>query len=465
MTGVRGRMLAGAALAGSGIVLAASGSPAAPSAPGSSTERLVHRYLQVVIAPNGAYVASVEGDSPPGGYYPDLRDLVIRRVADGAETRVALPCGRVPQCWPSSPAWSPDGKRLSFALRAPGSHAYAVYDVAPSGTDLTRLLAFSGTVTDLKYSRDGTLAMLAIENARKEVGATEAGAAVAGDLDAAPAEQRIATLTDGTLQWASPADLFVYEYDWRPAGTGFVGTAAPGDGDNNWWTAKLYTFTPSGEARILYTPVDIRQQLANPKVSRDGKTAAFIAGIMSDFGSTGGEVYTVALDSGVALDVTPGVSASATSLGWSCGGNLRAALLAGDQEQIVELGAGHSAAAPRVLWSGSETLHGEDAGASWSCPSETLAAAHESFTSPPEIRVGRIGHWRDLTHVNAGLNAPFEVRSLTWRSEAFDVQGWLLLPPHASGKTPKQIYLDQGRGKKKKSLATINRVLRASHTP
>jgi dipeptidyl aminopeptidase/acylaminoacyl peptidase len=187
---------------------------------------------------------------------------------------------------------------------------------------------------------------------------------------------------------------------------------------------------------MLYAPASIRQQLANPKVSRDGKTVAFIAGIMSDFGSTGGDVYTVALDGGPAVDVTPGIQASATSLGWSCQGSLRAALLAGDQDQIVELGAGHSAATPHVLWRGTETLHGEDAGASWTCPSETLAAAYETFTTPPEIRVGRIGHWRDLTHVNAGLTAPFEARSLTWRNEGFDVQGWLLLPQHASGKIP-----------------------------
>jgi hypothetical protein len=106
---------------------------------GTSTGRLVHRYLQVVIAPKGDFVASVEGDSPPGGYYPELRDLIIRRTADGAQTHVALSCGRVPQCWPSSPAWSPDGRHLSFALRTPGSHAYAVYDVAPDGTHLTRL--------------------------------------------------------------------------------------------------------------------------------------------------------------------------------------------------------------------------------------------------------------------------------------------------------------------------------------
>ena len=278
--------------------------------------------------------------------------------------------------------------------------------------------------------------MLAIENARKEVGATEAGAAIAGDLDAAPTEQRIAELADGSLRWASPADLFVYEYDWRPAGAGFVGTAAPGDGDKNWWTAQLYAFAPDGQVRMLYTPADIRQQLADPKVSRDGKTVAFIAGIMSDFGSTGGDVYTMALDGGAAFNVTPGIQASATSLAWSCHGTLRAALLAGDQHQLVEFGAGHLAAPPRVLWSGTESLHGEEAGGSWSCPSETLAAAYETFTTAPEIRVGRVGHWRDLTHENAGLTAPFEVRSLKWRNEALDVQGWLLMPLHAGGKIP-----------------------------
>src|SRR5271165_6067384 len=174
--------------------------------------------------------------------------------------------------------------------------------------------------------------------------------AIAGDLDAAPPEQRIATLIDGTLRWVSPPNLFVYQYDWRPAGAGFVGTAAPGDGDNNWWTAKLYAFAPDGQAQVLYTPAGIRQQLADPKVSRDGKTVAFIAGIMSDFGSTGGDVYMMALDGGAALNVTPGIQASATSLAWSCRGTLRAALLAGDQDQIVEFGAGHLTSPPRVLW-------------------------------------------------------------------------------------------------------------------
>jgi dipeptidyl aminopeptidase/acylaminoacyl peptidase len=244
----------------------------------------------------------------------------------------------------------------------------------------------------------------------------------------------------------SPPNLFIYQYDWRPGGAGFVGTAAHGDGDDNWWTAKLYAFAPSGEARILYQPADLRQQLADPTVSRDGKTVAFIAGIMSDFGSTGGDVYSVDLDGGAAINMTPSMTASGTSLAWSCQGKLRAARLAGDQQQIVELGTGRSTVTPQVLWSDTETLHGRYAGASWACPSETLATAHESFTQPPEIRVGRLGKWRDLTHVNAGMTAAFEVRSLHWRNDGVDVQGWLLLPLHATGKIPMITVVHGGPG-------------------
>ena len=154
--------------------------PALPAAP----PRPVHRFLEIQLSPDAALVASVEGDSPPDGYYPPIRDLIIRRARGGAATKVALPCGAVPQCWPGSPAWTADGKHVSFSLRTPGSHARSVYTVAADGSGLTKLLDFSGTIDALKYGPDGRLAMLATENANKEVGATEAGTPIAGDLDA-----------------------------------------------------------------------------------------------------------------------------------------------------------------------------------------------------------------------------------------------------------------------------------------
>ncbi len=90
----------------------------------------------------------------------------------------------------------------------------------PTAAALTKLLDFSGTIENLRYLPDGRLAMLATQNATKEVGATQAGAPIAGDLDAAPPEQRIAILDKGVMRWVSPPDLFVYEYDWRAGGKG-----------------------------------------------------------------------------------------------------------------------------------------------------------------------------------------------------------------------------------------------------
>jgi len=417
-------------------------SAAAQNAP---DERLLHRYLGVVISPNGETVADVEGDSPPGGYYPPLRELVIRRVRDGAAVTVAMPCGHVKECWPESPAWSPDGKHLSFSLRTPGSHARTLYTVSSDGTNFTKLLEFNGTVKNLRYMPDGRLVMLATLGALKEAGATEAGAPVAGDLDAAPPEQRIALLENGALHWASPPDLFVYEYDWRPGGKGFVGTAAPGDGDNNWWTAKLYAFSESdAAARVIYTPSDNRQQLAAPKVSRDGATLAFIAGIMSDFGSTGGDVYSLNLQSGAAVNLTPTMHASATSLSWRCDGHLQAELLAGDKWQFVDLGIGTRPAAPKVLWSGEESFGARAGGISTACPSGVTADEHQSFVSAPEVETGSIGHWRDLTALNAGMTPVAKAQSVWWKNDGFDVQGWLLLPPNTSGKIPTIVTIHGG---------------------
>jgi dipeptidyl aminopeptidase/acylaminoacyl peptidase len=412
------------------IVVAASVVSSEPSKP-------VHRFLEIALSPEGGLVASVEGDSPPNGFFPPIRDLIIRRVRDGAATNIALPCGRVPQCWPASPAWARDGKHVSFSLRTPGSHARSVYTVAADGSGLTKLLDFGGTIDALKYGSDGRLAMLATENADKEVGATEAGTPIAGDLDAAAPEQRIAILDKGAVHWVSPPTLFVYQYDWRPGGKGFVGTAAPGNGDDNWWSAELYAFSEAdGAAHVIYAPTGIRQQIAAPKVSRDGATVAFIAGIMSDFGSTGGDVYTLPLDGGPAANMTPAMTASATALAWGCDGRLQAQVLAGDKVQLVDLGLGRRPAAPRVLWSGAESLKNGGDFAAMACPSAVIAAEHESFSRAPEIEVGTALKWRNLTAANTDLTMPARVQSIWWKSDGYDVQGWLLLPEHSNGKMP-----------------------------
>lgn len=393
----------------------------------------VHSFLEVHLSPDGTRLASVEGDQGLSGSAPVVRDLVLRHADGAVLATVALPCGRTAQCWPSSIAWAPDGKSLVFALRKPGSHARSVYRVGADGAGLTELLSFDGIIDALRYGPGGKLALLATANARKELGAVEAGAAVQGELAGATPEQRIALLKDGKLDWASPPDLFVYEYDWLPDGSGFVGTAAPGDGDNNWWVAKLYSFA-GGKGSVIYAPADAQHQIAEPTALPDGRHVAFISGIMSDFGSTGGDVYSLDLATGKATDITPGIKASPSALALRCDGHLAALALAGDKSELLDLGTAEQPASA-VLWSGNETLrqiHAEN------CAAKLDAVVVQSFTRAQEIAIGRPGAWKSVTHANANWSLDATVRSLTWTNDGSQVQGWLLLPtkPKGAGKLP-----------------------------
>jgi dipeptidyl aminopeptidase/acylaminoacyl peptidase len=151
-------------------------------------------------------------------------------------------------------------------------------------------------------------------------------------------------------------------------------------------------------------------------------------------------VYSVPADGGAAINVTPGMRASATDLSWRCDGHLQAQLLAGDKTQFVDLGDGRAPATGQPtahpLWSGSESLGLHAGKVSMACPSGVTASNHESFTAPPEIEVGPLGSWHDLTTANAGMSLPVRVQSLWWKKDGFEVQGWLLVPEQRGGKIP-----------------------------
>src|SRR5262249_53234049 len=133
--------------------------------------------------------------------------------------------------------------------------------------------------------------------------------------------------------------------------------------------------------------------------------------------------YTLPLEGGTALNITPGMKSSATALEWSCHGGLVAELLTGDQAQIAEMGSGRATAAPHTLWSGAQSLSGFGRGSSTACFSGVLAVSHESFTSPPEIQVGAPGKAHDITSRNAHISMPVKPLSVTWKNDGFDEQG------------------------------------------
>src|SRR5262249_45139362 len=183
-------------------------------------------------------------------------------------------------------------------------------------TNVTGFLASPG------WSPDGkTIALLFTENAERAAGPLVAEKPQTGVIKESVTEQRLALVdvATGKLRQISPADMYVYEYDWSPDGKRFVTTAAHGNGDNNWYIARIYTIpSAGGEMKSIYQP-PVDSQIAVPAWSPDGKSVAFISGLMSDEPSVGGDIFVIASEGGEARNVTPGMKASANWLTWLSG--------------------------------------------------------------------------------------------------------------------------------------------------
>ena len=406
----------------------------------TAADRPARLFHTVAVAPDGRHVASIDSDDVPGGDDQPPRQLFIRTPEGGARL-VRLPCGVGAACVPSSPSWNRDGTRLAFVVSS--AKAAAIYAVGADGGAPRLLTRFAGALGTLRYGPDDALAVLATAHPHKKTGAVEAAAPPAGEVGRDTDEQRIAVLRHGILHLISPPDLFVYEFDWRPDGTGFVATAARGDGDSQWWVAKLLAIAAKdGAVSVLHAPDDAHQQLADPVVSPDGRSVAYIGGWMSDFGSNGGDAFLLPLDHPGAkpIDLTAGRRVTVTTLGWHCAPGLVAATVAGPRNTVVAL-----TGPQRTLWSGAESIGAGGWNLGLACAGGHSAAYHESFSAPPELEAGPVGRWHDITHVNAGLAAPVRSVSITWKSDAFDVQGWLLTPSRPlAGRRPLLVQVHGG---------------------
>ncbi len=326
------------------------------------------------------------------GGAPTVRDLVIRRCIrrrchrrrDALRPGAAMLAGLA----------GLESRRQAPELRAahPGQPcALAVRSGAPTAAACTSCSTSAAPSTTYAMCRMAGSPCWRPQNATKEVGATEAGAAIAGDLDAPPPEQRIAVLEQGALRWVSPPDLFVYEYDWR-AGRQRLRR----HGRSRRRRQQLVdapSCMPSPRAAPVRASSTARPTLGNssrcPRYRATVRMVAFIAGIMSDFGSTGGDVYTLALDGGAATNLTPDIAcfgdravlATATAI---CRPNCSPAT-----KLSSWIWARGSRRRPRASCGAARNRSAiAPAGISTACPSGMTADAHESFTAAPEIEIG-----------------------------------------------------------------------------
>ncbi len=332
-------------------------------------------------------------------------------------------------------AWSPDSNRLAFLSDQPQAGQLQLYVAPATGGAAKRLTNLTGFLATPKWSPDGkTIALLFTENAPRAAGPLQPATPDAGVVEEKFYEQRLTTIdaASGQVKQVSPADLYIHDYDWSPDSKQFISTAAPGSGDNNWYIAELYTTdAATGATKSIYKPTGALQglQLAAPRWSPDGKTIAFIGGLMSDEGVTGGDIYLVPATGGVARDLTPQLKASPAWLTWlpAANGLLFVENIAGESGIATVDPAGHVA----EVWRGAESIAGDDGnfGISIARDGKTAAAIRQSFQHPPEVWAGATGAWQQLTHANDQVQPLWgEAKSIQWRSDELNVQGWLVYP-------------------------------------
>jgi len=381
-------------------------------------------------------------------------------------------------CHEGEIAWSPDSKELAFFSDcARPSEQTDLYVARLDGKPARRFTNLNGYVNAPAFSPDGMkVGFLYVEGATRPAGALAAMKPPAGVIGEDGVEiQRVAMVSIPPkwkgeellapesnkpskakqlvplFDFLTPRDLHVYEFAWSPDSMSIAYVAADPPGENNWWVAKLYTGGQGRAARAILAPAEVAGplhglQIAVPRWSPDGKEIAFIGGLMSDQGATGGDVWIVSSDGGEPQDLTLHRPTSPAWIEWADGESLFVSELAGADAQLILL-----------------RLHGEAGcagvhGPVYSIPasvgdgrmemSVSATADHSlfifkasSFDQPEEVYVAKTdavmaacagseaGNVTQLSHLNDGVEPAWgKSVSLSWTSDAFQVQGWLMLP-------------------------------------
>jgi dipeptidyl aminopeptidase/acylaminoacyl peptidase len=397
-------------------------------------------FEQTAIAPDGKQLAWVETTKAGSAIYVSpVTGGIPRRITAGGMSEGAV-------------AWSPDSKQISFFSDAAKSGQPQIYLTSAAGGANRKLTSVKGFLSTPGWSPDGkTIAFLFTENAERAAGPLVAEKAQTGVIKEAVTEQRLTlvNVASGKTSQISPADMYVYEYDWSPDSKSFVTTAAHGNGDNNWYIAQIYTIPAAGgDMKSIFKPA-VDSQIAIPAWSPDGKSVAFIAGIMSDEPSVGGDIFTIPAEGGEPKNITPDMKASASWLMWTGSGKILFGEDVDGEAGIATVDVASGKIETLAHEPGQFNAVGWGTAISLSSDGKSSAVIRQSLAHPPEVWAGPIGQWKQITSKNANLKPAWgEAKSIHWQNDGFTLQGWLLYPANfdAGKKYPMVVQVHGGPG-------------------
>src|SRR5256714_9995809 len=153
----------------------------------------VRTFHQVAISPDGKRVAWSERDH--GIAVADLDGSHLKQLTTADDEGIA---------------WSPDSAHLAYISKG---HL---------NVDGAAITSVKGALAEPRWSPDGkSIAFLLIENAGRSAGPLVAMSRAVGLIQEHIDEQRvaIADAATGKVRIVTPADMYVYHFDWSPDGT------------------------------------------------------------------------------------------------------------------------------------------------------------------------------------------------------------------------------------------------------
>ncbi|MDE1176151.1 MAG: S9 family peptidase [Edaphobacter sp.] len=385
------------------------------------------------ISPDGRIVAwSVRGSKG--------EELHLTELSSATDKTITPAPGAT--CGGGAPTWSPDGESLAYLSTcmpsADGQPQVIVWSKKTGESQ--QLTHLTGAITSPAWSPDGKkIGFLFVENATRSAGALAAMKpwdGVIGEDGVEVQRVGVADVASGSFAQVTPRTLHVYEFNWSPDSSKFAYVAAPPPGENTWWVAQIYTQQALGgdPTSILDTKkVDgplHGLQIALPRWSPDGKQIAFIGGLMSDQGSTGGDIWSISSGGGKPKDLTPGRTSTPAYFAWlneeaigiseHLGGSSRLII---HRLQTGQDDASKSITFPESIGSGTAAMsisisqHGD------------IAIIRSSFEHAPEVWAGRMNALKQISHLNDAIKPLWgKTENVEWMNEGFHVQGWLLYP-------------------------------------